>query len=37
LESAGQNVSKAAEMLDIDRRTLYRILKRSQDQAKESD
>jgi DNA-binding NtrC family response regulator len=29
LVSTGQNVSKAAEILDIDRRTLYRILKRS--------
>jgi two-component system, NtrC family, response regulator AtoC len=37
LESTGQNVSKAAEMLDIDRRTLYRILKRSQEPAKETD
>jgi transcriptional regulator with PAS, ATPase and Fis domain len=28
LEATGQNVSRAAEILDIDRRTLYRILER---------
>jgi transcriptional regulator of acetoin/glycerol metabolism len=28
LEATGQNVSRAAELLDIDRRTLYRILER---------
>jgi DNA-binding NtrC family response regulator len=28
LEATGQNVSRAAEILDIDRRTLYRVLER---------
>ena len=28
LEATGQNASRAAEILDIDRRTLYRILER---------
>jgi len=28
LTAAGDNVSRAAEILDIDRRTLYRILER---------
>jgi transcriptional regulator of acetoin/glycerol metabolism len=28
LAATGQNVSQAAEILDIDRRTLYRILER---------
>jgi len=30
LAAAGQNITRAAEILDIDRRTLYRILKRSE-------